>query len=109
MPIESISDLLAAYDRNFVPERADGITGTVQLQLTGEGGGNYVLHFKDKTYRSEAGEIEDPTVRVTADAKDWIAMSLGDANPMVLMMSGKLKVKGSIALATKFQSLFRGQ
>ncbi|NNE69277.1 MAG: SCP2 sterol-binding domain-containing protein [Rhodothermales bacterium] len=109
MPIETISDLLAAYDRNFVPERAEGIEGTVQLNLTGEDGGNYVLHFADKTYRSEEGEIEDPTVRVTADTKDWMDVSLGNVNPMMLMMKGKLKVKGSVALATKFQSLFKGK
>lgn len=107
MPIESIPDLLAAYSRNFVPERAAGVNGTVQLRLTGDGGGDYILTFHEGTYKSEEGVMDGPTVEVTADAKDWIQMSLGNANPMMLMMSGKLKVKGSIALATKFQSLFR--
>ncbi len=107
MPIESIPDLLAAYSRNFAPERAAGVNGTVQLRLTGDGGGDYILTFHEGTYKSEEGVMDSPTVEVTADAKDWIKMSLGNANPMMLMMSGKLKVKGSIALATKFQSLFR--
>ncbi|MFT5144495.1 MAG: putative sterol carrier protein [Rhodothermales bacterium] len=107
MPIDSIADLLAAYKRNFVPERAAGINGTVQLHLTGDDPGDHVLTFVDGTFEIAEGTIEDPTVAVTATSADWIALSLGKANPMMLMMGGKLKVKGSFALATKFQSLFK--
>ena len=107
MPIENIPDLLAAYRRNFVPERADGINGTVQLHLTGADAGDHTLHFKDQTFDITDGAIEDPTVEVTADSADWIELSLGKVNPMVLMMKGRLKLRGSIPLATKFQSLFR--
>ncbi|MBO6576762.1 MAG: SCP2 sterol-binding domain-containing protein [Rhodothermales bacterium] len=109
MPIDSIPELLAAYERNFVPERAAGVNGTVQLDLSGDGGGQWVLEFKDQTFSTREGSTEDPTVRVMADARDWIDMSVGNANPMAMMMTGKLKMKGSIALATKFNSLFKGR
>ena len=107
MPIETIPDLLAAYEKNFVPERAKGINGTVQLRLSGEGGGNWVLTFADGTFSTAEGTVEDPTVEASATAQDWIDLSLGKSNPMTMMMTGKLKVKGSIALATKFHGLFR--
>ena len=107
MPITSIPDLLAADRKNFVPERAQGVNGTVQLHLTGAEPGDHVLTFKDGTFDIGEGSIDDPTVTVTADSEDWIELSLGKSNPMTLMMKGRLKIKGSFALATKFQSLFR--
>ena len=107
MAIETIPDLLEAYERNFVPERAKGVSGTVQLHLTGDKGGDWVLTFDDGTFSTREGTVEDPTVRATADAEDWIALSLGKANPMTMMMTGKLKIKGSVSLATKFHGMFR--
>ena len=41
MAIDNIPDLLKAYQKNFVPERADGVDGIIQLALTGELGEVY--------------------------------------------------------------------
>ena len=38
--------------------------------------------------------------------KDWLRLHNGEANPMGLMMKKKLKVKGDLAMATKFPTLF---
>ena len=41
------------------------------------------------------------------DADDWLRVNNGETNAMGLLMQGRLKVKGSLPLATKFQSMFR--
>ena len=50
--------------------------------------------------------IADPTLTLTADADDWLAVENGELNPMLAMMQGKVKLKGSIPFATKFMTLF---
>jgi putative sterol carrier protein len=61
----------------------------------------------DQTLNIEEGEHDDPTVAVTTSADDWLKINNGQTNAMALMMQGKLKVSGSLPMATKFQSMFR--
>lgn len=103
----TIPELLEAYQRNFVPERADGVEGIIQLNLSGEGGGDYYLIVQNQTLTIQPGQHEAPTVTLGSSAADWIDISLGDANPMMLMMTGRLRISGSLPIATKFQTLFR--
>jgi len=107
MAIESISDLFAAYKKNFMPERADGVDAVFQLHLSGDDGGDYYLTVTDQTLTITPGTHLEPTTSLKASARDWIELSLGKANPMMLMMTGKLKVSGSLPMATRFQSMFR--
>lgn len=103
----TIPELLEEYQKRFLPEKADGVDAVIQLSLSGDGGGDYHLIVKDRTFRYEPGAHPDPTVTLSCSAQNWIDISTGKANPMMLMMTGKLKVSGSLPMATKFQSLFR--
>jgi len=107
MAIDNIPDLLEAYKKRFLPEKADGVDGIIQLSLHGDGGGDYYLIVKDQTLNVLDGLHENPTVTLKSSAKDWINISTGQSNPMMLMMTGKLKVSGSLPMATKFQTMFR--
>jgi len=104
--IESLEDLMELYRNRFRPENAEGIDATVQFHITGDGGGDYVMVIKDKQMSVAEGVDENASMRVTSTLQDWMDMNLGKVNPMVSMMSGKVKIKGSIPLAMKFQSLF---
>ena len=104
---DSIPELLTVYQERFVPEKAEGLDGVVVLDLDGEGGGTYSLIIQDQTLAIEDGARPDPTVTVQTTAENWLAINRGDLNPMMAMMQGKLKIKGSIPVATKFQDLFR--
>ncbi|CAM3239044.1 SCP2 sterol-binding domain-containing protein [Rhodothermus bifroesti] len=103
----SIPEVIASYKERFLPDQAAGIEGVVQLNLTGEGGGAYYLVVKNGTLEIHEGTHENPTVTVTTSAENWLKLNNGEANPMALMMMGKLKVSGSLPMATKFQSMFR--
>ncbi len=103
---ESIPEVIQSYQERFQPDQASGVDGIVQLNLTGEGGGPYYMIIKDQQLEVVEGEHDDPTVTVTTSAEDWLKINNGESNPMALMMQGKLKVKGSLPMATKFQGMF---
>lgn len=106
MNFTSLPQLIEAYHERFLPHRAEGVDGVVQLDITGDGGGSYYLVIKDQALTIEEGVHEDPTVTITTSIANWLKMNNGDANPMTMLMMGKLKVSGSLPLATKFQTLF---
>lgn len=103
---ETIDELIALYPEYFNPQEAAGVDGVVQLDLDGEGGGQYYLVIEDQTLDIHEGTHDDPTVTIHTTAARWLKINRGEANPMTLMMLGKLRVDGSIPMATKFQAMF---
>lgn len=103
---ETIDELLDLYPGYFKPEEAAGVKGVVQLDLNGEGGGQYHLVIEEQTLDIREGTHPDPTVTIRTTAAQWLKVNRGEAHPMTLMMTGRLTVDGSLSMATKFQSMF---
>jgi len=103
----TIAEVIASYADRFMPEAAAGVEGVVQLSLTGDGAAEYQLLIGDGQLRILEGVHETPTVTVTTSAEDWLKVNNREEDPMGLVMRGRIKVKGSLPMAAKFQSLFR--
>ena len=103
----TIEDVVASYPGRFYPDRAKGVDGVIQFIFTGQSGGAYFLVIHDQQLDVEEGDHPDPTVTITVPAEAWLQVNNGETSPMGLLMKGQLKVRGSLAMATKFQTLFR--
>ena len=103
----SLDEVLASYPVRFRPEKAEGVDATVQMHFTGTTTRDVLIHVHDGRLDVEDGTTApDPTLTLSADGADWLAVENGELNPMMAMMQGKLKLKGSIPFATKFMTLF---
>lgn len=105
----SIEEVIASYPQRFNPEKADGVDDVVQMNLSGEGGGQYVLHVHDRQVDISEGVAESPTLTLDAPADVWLSVENGQTNPMMAMMTGKVKLRGSVPFATKFMGMFGGK
>lgn len=103
---QTIPELLEVYPEYFNPQAAEGIDGVVQLDLKGEGGGQYYLTIRNQELNVHEGTHDDPTVAIRTTAERWLKINRGEASPMTMMMTGRLTIDGSLSMATKFQSLF---
>lgn len=52
-------------------------------------------------------EDADADCTISTDAETFMALKNGDLNPMMAVMSGKVKIKGDMGLAMKLQSLIQ--
>ena len=78
--------------------REEDISGTVQVHLTGRGGGDwYVVAHQGRASRRE-GTVDSPDATVTIAAADWAAIQRGELNPFNAWTMGKLKVAGDTVL-----------
>lgn len=105
----SIDEVIASYPQRFNPERAEGVDDVVQMNLNGEGGGQYILHVHDQQVDISEGVADNPTLTLEAPADVWLSVENGQTNPMMAMMTGKLKLRGSVPFATKFMGMFGGK
>ena len=103
---DSVSDLVHQYPDHFDANAAKGMDGVIQLDISGDKGGQFFLTVSGEELQVDEGEYDDPTVTITTTDENWLDIHRGEANPMSLMMKGQLSVSGSMAMATKFQDLF---
>lgn len=102
----TLDEVFASYPSRFRADKAEGLDATVHMHLTGANARDVLLHVRNGGLEVEEGTAPEPTLTLTADADDWLAIENGALNPMMALMQGKLKLKGSVPFATKFMSLF---
>ncbi|XP_066112610.1 hydroxysteroid dehydrogenase-like protein 2 isoform X2 [Saccopteryx bilineata] len=77
-----------------------------QFELSGEDGGTWFLDLKNKGGNAGYGEPSDQAdVVMSMSADDFVKMFSGKLKPTMAFMSGKLKIKGNMALAIKLEKL----
>ena len=87
------------------PAKIKEINGVILFDLTGEGGGQWTLTLAEGKATLEPGSPSSPTVTLSMNAQDFLAMSRGELNPVGAFMQGKLKVTGDMGLAMKLQNV----
>lgn len=93
----------------FLPDNAAGLNAVFQLDIAGDGGGQWNLTVADKTLAVNQGAAANPSMTLKMDAVDYLALMNGEVNAMQLFMAGKVKVGGDMSLAMKMQSMFKLQ
>ena len=100
-------EVLDAVQRHFLPEKAGNTRAVVQLHLTGEGGGDWVLTIADGALDVAPGVAPAPDLSFSAAVEDFLAMANGEMDAMKTYFSGKVRFKGSLRLAYRLADLFR--
>uniref|UniRef100_A0A3Q3AHX6 Hydroxysteroid dehydrogenase-like protein 2 n=1 Tax=Kryptolebias marmoratus TaxID=37003 RepID=A0A3Q3AHX6_KRYMA len=102
-PIESTFDVIREVINEDVVKSTQGI---YRFDLSGEHTGVWFLDLKSGS--GTAGEGEPPSkadVVMMMDSSDFSKMFSGNLKPTMAFMSGKLRIKGDMALAIKLEKL----
>jgi len=91
---------------SFKPDKAKGVHARYQWELSGPNGGEWWIDVNDGTYKMGKGKIDNPSVTFITSDKDWVAMSNGQLKGTWAYMTGRLKVRGSQAVARKLDEIF---
>jgi len=106
MPITA-QEIFDAMSNRFLPEQAGDLNATILFDLSGEGGGQWLLTVANGQATVTRDAIPNPTMTFSADASDYVAIIGGQLNPMQAFMQGKVKVKGDMSLAIRLMSFFK--
>ncbi len=91
------------------PDIATSVDAKFQFNVTGDGGGTFVLNFKAGTTSNflTTEPASDAQCIVTVSADDWSQMLAGTLDPMSAFMGGKVKVDGDLSLAMKLPKILK--
>jgi len=106
MPEHPIDAFMTALPARINPEAAGGTHATVQFHFTGETIADWTLEIDSGACRTAPGTLANPSVTLTVDSSDFMALLNGDLQPMPAFMQGKLRLRGDVTLAMKLPGLF---
>jgi len=99
--------IVEAMPEYLIPEKAGATKATIQFDLSGDAGGKWWVKIHDGKAETGKGEAEAPNLTLSADSDNWVKIFTGQMDPTAAFMQGKLKIKGDMGLAIKFQSMFK--
>lgn len=100
-----LSEFFDEFPKRVTPEKLGAWKACVELDITGDGGGRWVVCVSDG--KMEISRDSTPTIDTSIGiaAGDLQHIIAGKLNPQLAFMTGKLKVKGVMGNALKLSSL----
>jgi putative sterol carrier protein len=96
--MENIFEAISAQAANVAPfgAKLKFVLGENIILIDGTGDSNIVSQ-----------NDEEANCTISTDPETFLALKNGELNPMMAVMSGKIKIKGDMGLAMKLQSLIQ--
>ena len=87
------------------PDVVQKINSSYPFDLTGDGGGTWVVDLTKREDFVSTTPHASPSVTITMAASDFVQLVQGKLNGQMAFMTGKLKLKGDMSLALKLQQI----
>lgn len=99
-------EMLEAMPDAFLPEKAGDATALIQLDLTGDDGGVWLLDIAGGKCNVREEKASKADVTVTMDADDFVDMYSNRLNPVQAFMSGRIKIAGNVGMVMQLLNWF---
>lgn len=88
-------DYLQGIVAKIKPEDVEGVDTNIHFELGEE---NYTIAIHDGNAEFQEGLVGEGELGMKATPENFLKVASGDMNPMMAMMSGKLKIKNPAAM-----------
>ncbi len=90
----------------FDPEAAGDLRAEIQFDLSGPGGGKWVVGIADGNCEVRKGEALSPAVTIEAPGEIWVKIARGEIDRPKALMQGLYRVKGDMKILSRMPQLF---
>jgi putative sterol carrier protein len=87
----------------FNPEKAKEVDVTVQVNISGPKGGNWMVEIKDQKLTVREGNPASPKLTIGMTDADFLDLVNDKLSTQKAFFTGKISFKGDIALALKLR------
>jgi uncharacterized OB-fold protein/putative sterol carrier protein len=103
---EYIQDMFGTLEKRFQPARAEGLNVSAGYDIGGEEGGQWTAVIQEGKCAVQKGLAGNLSVKLQAQAPDWVALMLGKVDALSLLSAGKAAIAGDAKLALKLGEIF---
>lgn len=103
--IEDVKAVFAAMVDEFDPDAVGDMNAVLAFDISGDGGGSWVVKIADKQIEVNEGTTGDATTTLHMADKDFLRIVNGDLNPVSAFMQGLIKIDGDMSVAMQLQNL----
>jgi len=101
-----VKQLIESMPSAFQADKAGSAKAVINLDLTSDGGGEWVLDVANGQCEVRE-EFADPAdVKVSMSAADFILLTKGRLNPVQAFMGGKIKIAGNVGMVMQMLNWF---
>jgi putative sterol carrier protein len=104
-----LDEVFRRFPEHIDPARTKGVSARTRWKVTGRDDGDadrFAVIFENGACRAERDSGERPRVTFEIDGADLLKLVTGNANPMVLVGTGRLRVKGDLLFAARIANFF---
>ena len=87
----------------FKPDKAADVDVTVQVNITGPNGGDWIVTIKNQKLEVKEGTHTSPKLILKMAETDYMDLINGEISGEKAFLTGKIRFKGNIALALKLR------
>jgi len=106
---QTVDAMMRNMPHYFRAEEAAGLSFTAQLELTGRGGGSWVLRVDRGRCEVAVGTTDRPDLVVRCPALLFLAVHQGEASPVWALLAGRIRLGGRRRLFLAFPRIFAAE
>ena len=89
--------------QRFKPEKAKGVDVIVNIDISGNNGGEWIVTIRKQTLKIEEGFHTSPSLSLKISEKNYLDVINGKLSGEKAFFTGKLRLKGNITQALKLK------
>lgn len=97
--------MMQTFSQAITPDKLAGVEMTVQLRLSGQGGGDWYVEIHNGESKLVQGLTDAAGLTIESSLEDFKDLVDGRLDGAQAFMSGRLKVQGNILLMLKLASI----
>ena len=109
---DSAEKVIEGMPKTFNPDEAGDLRAEIQFDISGKGGGKWVISIAERRCRVQKGETVSPALTIESSGEVWLKIARGEIDRPKALMEGLYRVKGDMNILTRMPKLFgarRGQ
>ena len=104
--LETVDEVIASMPARFQPDACRRIKASYHWKISGKDPKQFTILVNDGTFEIRYGEHEGSDVIMDTDSDTYLGLVNGKTKGIIAIMTRKLRVRGSMILASKMDKIF---
>jgi putative sterol carrier protein len=103
---DSVDKLIEGMPNSFNPAAARDLRAEIQFDISGEGGGRWVISIAEGRCQVRRGEAISPALTIESSGEVWVKIARGEIDRPKALMQNLYRVKGDVNILARMPQLF---